>query len=131
MKPFDLYQHFHKFCEMLDNDALTLKMRIDMGKDWVKSLPAPMLCVPYELSRSLIQEAMEGRLQEKCKEYGRQDRETEEETKLQREIPAQQQAQPRAEPVRETPRNGGGKAVMEAVDRPKTPKAKRQGPRKT
>jgi hypothetical protein len=114
---------------MLDNEDLTLETRMALGKEWAQSLPAAMLCVPYELSRDLIQEAMQGRLEAKEND-GKHYRKAQEETTVQREVSTPEPASPGPEPVRETPGNGGGKAAVETVDRPQTPKAKRQGSRK-
>lgn len=126
MKPFDLYQHFHNFCEMLDNEALELKTRLDMGRDWIRSLPAPMLCAPYELSRTLIEEAMKGRLQEKCKEYGQRIRETSEEAEDGKgQVEVSVKAEPRPKPLRANAGDGRGKTSVEDLDRPKVSKTKR------
>lgn len=128
MKPFDLYQHFHNFCEMLDNKDLSIETRMALGKEWVRSLPAPMLCAPYELSRTLVEDAMVGRLKDKESEYGRGTSEASQEAKdLPGPLPVQQQAGARPEPVRQDARDGRGKVVVEDLDRPKVPKAKRQG----
>lgn len=129
MKPFDLYQHFHCFCEMLENDKITIEARLEFGKEWLRSLPASMLCVPYELSQDIIAKAMRGRLDDKEKKYGGVQRKASAETSQtsggQVEVPSKTET--RAEPVRQDATDGGGKTAVEDMDRPKVPKAKRQG----
>jgi hypothetical protein len=129
LKPFDLYRHFHGFCEMLDNTDLTIETRMDLGKEWLRSLPAAMLCAPYELSRNLIEAAMKGRLEEKEKN-GRARTETT--TKAsERSLDAPIPPKTGAEPLREDATDGRGKTAVENLDRPKVSKAQRKTTRKT
>lgn len=128
MKPFDLYQHFHKFCEMLDNEQLSIDTRLGLGREWLRSLPASMMCIPYELSRDLVFKEMKGRLDAKENKYGRGNTKASETAQVvSRPIQAQQPTETGAEPVRQDATDGGGKATVEDLDRPKVPKAKRQG----
>lgn len=131
MKPFDLYQHFYKFCEMLENDKLTIEARLDMGKEWLRSLPASMICVPYELSQSIVAKAMAGRLQEEEIKHGRgQGKAAVKEKEHKGEVPRESTEGPVEEPVHSDAGNRGGETSVEDLDGPKVPKAKRQGTRK-
>jgi len=101
-----------------------------LGKEWLRALPAAMLCVPYELSRDLIHTAMQGRLRDKEQEHGRgQGKASEHPQASGGQVEASGQTRTGAEPLREDARDRGGKAAVEDLDRPKIPKAQRKGTR--
>ncbi len=132
MKPFDLYQHFHNFCEMLENSKLPIEARLQLGREWLQALPAPMLCVPYELSRDVVYAAMKGRLIDEEMKNGRgQPKAAVKEKYPQGQTQEHGSPGTGEEPVREDARDGGGKTPLEDLDGSQVHKTKRQGTRKT
>ena len=132
MKPYDLYQHFHSFCEMLENDKISIEARMQLGREWLQALPAPMLCVPYELSRDVVFQAMRGRLQEQEIKHGRGvPKAAVKEKDPQRQEPEQEPPRAGSEPIRQDAGDGRGKVAVEDLDGPKVSKTKRQGAGKT
>jgi len=131
VKPFDLYQHFHNFCEMLENNNISIEARLQLGREWLGSLPASILCVPYELSRDVVFAAMKGRLQDEEIKNGRgQGKAPVKAKELQGQVQTPSETPPGPEPLREDAGDGGGKTAVEDLDRPKASKAERKGARK-
>ena len=71
MKPFELYQALRSFNDMMSDETLTVAQKIDIGREWIRLLPPPQLCVTSELSLKHISGVMRGRLLDLENELGR------------------------------------------------------------
>lgn len=62
MKAFELYSVWTQFESMMESPSLTDENKLQMGVEWVRSLPPEQLCVTSSLSYRIVKEAMQGRL---------------------------------------------------------------------
>lgn len=64
MKPYELYKQWSDFEAMLASTSMSCEDKLQMGWEWVRSLPPAQLCTSSTLSRVAVGNAMEGRLRE-------------------------------------------------------------------
>lgn len=62
MKPYELFKQWSQFEAMLASPTMSDEDKLQMGWEWVRSLPPPQLCTSSTLSRVAVGTAMEGRL---------------------------------------------------------------------
>lgn len=62
MKAYELYAIWTQFEAMMENPTLSEENKMQMGAEWLRSLPPELLCASATLSHRIVSEAMRGRL---------------------------------------------------------------------
>lgn len=62
MKAYELYAIWTQFEAMMENPTLSEENKMQMGGEWLRSLPPELLCASATLSHRIVSEAMRGRL---------------------------------------------------------------------
>ena len=62
MKAYELYAIWTQFEAMMENPTLSEESKLQMGGEWIRSLPPELLCASATLSHRIVSEAMRGRL---------------------------------------------------------------------
>jgi hypothetical protein len=69
MKAHELYTIWSQFEQMMES-SLADDKKLQMGAEWVRSLPPEQLCVSAQLSYRIVKEAMQGRLTDLKEKHG-------------------------------------------------------------
>jgi hypothetical protein len=69
MKAYELYDIWSKFEAMMES-SLPDDKKLQMGAEWVRSLPPEQLCPSATLSHRIVKEAMQGRLTDLKEKHG-------------------------------------------------------------
>jgi hypothetical protein len=69
MKAYELYHIWSQFENMMAS-ALSDEQKLQMGHEWVRSLPPEQLCPSATLSHRIVKEAMLGRLTDIKEKHG-------------------------------------------------------------
>lgn len=85
MKAFELYNVWESFNRMIEDPTFSAQMKLEMGVEWINSLPPSMLCTVSKSSREAIELAMKGRLTDIGNKNGRNS------SKEEKELPASSQ----------------------------------------
>lgn len=76
MKAYELYDIWSKYEAMMAS-SLPDEKKLQMGAEWIRSLPPEQLCPSATLSHRIVKEAMQGRLTDMKENYGSTERKAE------------------------------------------------------
>lgn len=69
MKAHELYHLWSGFEAMMES-SLADEKKLQMGAEWIRSLPPEQLCVSAQLSYRIVKEQMQGRLNDLKEQHG-------------------------------------------------------------